>query len=119
MYGLCLDLDVPAAAAGSNTTIWGGSAEPLGHVCNRGYVVISSDAFAALQAGSSGGGSSQFTASELVALKYQANNPSPFNLGLEEAAAVAVAVLGCWGVAVCWRELAAFVGGGNSGEDPR
>ena len=61
----------------------------------------------------------QFTTDEVQALKYQAANPSPFNLTLEEGALIASAVLGCWGVAVCWRSLAAFLRGGDSGDDPR
>lgn len=104
MYGLCLDVDVPAAAAGSNTTIWAGSAEPLGDVCNRGYVVISTDAYNAFTSGS-GGGVSQFTAQEVAALKYQAANPSPFNLSIEDGYLVAGAVLSVWIAAWCAKAL--------------
>lgn len=92
-------------------------------LCNRGWVVIQSQQFLDVYNASQGGGSTgttqQFTEAEVLALKYQAANPSPFNLTLEEGALIASAILGVWGVAVCWRELAAFVRGGNSEEDPR
>lgn len=43
---------------------------------------------------------------------------NPFNLSLAEGALVASAVLAVWGIAACWRELAAFINqGGNSNED--
>lgn len=42
----------------------------------------------------------------------------PFRLSLAEGALIAAAVLGVWGIAACWRELAAFINqGGNSNED--
>lgn len=104
MYGLCLDLDVPTALAGGNTTIWGGSAEALGDACSRGYVVISTDAYKAFASGS-GGGVPQFTAQEVAALKYQAANPSPFNLSTEDGYLVAGSVLGVWVVAWCAKAL--------------
>ena len=89
--------------------------------CARGWVVMQSHEFQAIYNASQSGGSigttQQFTEAEVVALKYQAANPSPFNLTLEEGAQIAVAILGVWAIAVCWRELAAFVRGGNSEED--
>lgn len=91
--------------------------------CARGWVVIESGQFQGIYNASQGGGSTgttqQFTEAEVVALKYQAANPSPFNLTLVEGALIASAILGVWGIAVCWRELAAFVRGGSTEEDPR
>lgn len=78
-----------------------------------------SNLVAAYKASLSGASSSQFTAEEVQALKYQAANPSPFNLTLEEGALIASAILGVWGVAVLWRSLGMFARGGSSEEDPR
>lgn len=48
----------------------------------------------------------------------EAFSSDPFNLSLTEGALVASAVLAVWGIAACWRELAAFINqGGNSNED--
>lgn len=51
--------------------------------------------------------------------EYEVMSVSPFKLTIEEGALIASAVLGVWGIAACWRELAAFIGAGNSGEEPR
>lgn len=79
--------------------------------CGRGWVVIQSGEFSAL---SSSNSPSQFTAQEVAALKYQAANPSPFNMTLEEGALVAGAVLGVWGIGVGIRELRRLFSGGES-----
>lgn len=51
--------------------------------------------------------------------EYQSMSASPFVLSLTDGALISSAILGVWGIAVCWRELAAFIRGGSSGEDPR
>lgn len=122
MSAYCVDFNSGAdwyAPASQSDNFWDFAAG-----CSRGWVVIESGQFqgiynASQSQGGSTGTTQQFTEAEVVALKYQAANPSPFNLTLEEGALIASAILGVWGIAVCWRELAAFVRGGSSEEDPR
>lgn len=51
--------------------------------------------------------------------EYETMSGNPFRLSINEASLIAAAILGVWGIAACWRELAAFVRGGTTGEDPR
>lgn len=104
MYGACVDIDIPSIIAQSNATVWGGSGEALGDVCNRGFVIIGSDAYALLKSGA-GGASAQFTSEEISALKYQAANPSPFNLSIVDGSYVAGAVAATWALAWVLRTL--------------
>ena len=46
-----------------------------------------------------------FTAAEVAALKYQAANPSPFNLSMSDGALVASAICATWAVAWGVRQL--------------
>lgn len=55
----------------------------------------------------------------LTPAEYEVMSVSPFQLTLEEGALISAAVLGVWGIAACWRELAAFVKGGDSNEEIR
>lgn len=67
--------------------------------------------------GSTSSSTSAFTSDEIAALKYQAANPSPFNLSLEEASVILAAVLGVLGIGYCWRSIARFVSAGDSSGD--
>jgi hypothetical protein len=58
-----------------------------------------------------------FTSNEIAALKYQAANPSPFNLTLTDGGLVAGAVLGCWAVGVCIREIARVINSGGDSQE--
>jgi hypothetical protein len=84
------------------------------------YLLPRADAIALVNAAnaSSGGTTSDttFTAQEVAALKYQAANPSPWALSLGDGALVASAVLGCWVLAVCIREIARAFSSGDSSE---
>lgn len=51
--------------------------------------------------------------------EYESMSSNPFRLSLQDASLIAAAILGVWGIAVCWRELATFIRGGTTGEDPR
>lgn len=53
----------------------------------------------------------------LTPAEYEVMSVSPFRLTLEEGALISAAVLGVWGIGVCWRELAAFIKGGYTSED--
>jgi len=53
----------------------------------------------------------------LTPAEYEVMSVSPFRLTLEEGALISAAVLGVWGIGACWRELAAFIKGGDSSED--
>lgn len=55
----------------------------------------------------------------LTPAEYEFMSVSPFNLTLTEGALISAAVLGVWGIGACWRELAAFIKGGDSSEDLR
>lgn len=48
---------------------------------------------------------SSFTAEEIAALKFQANNPSPFNLSVEDGYLVSASIVGVWVVAWAFRAL--------------
>lgn len=63
------------------------------------------------------GGSASFTAVEIQALKYQAANPSPWNLSISDGFLVASSVLGVWAIGYCWRSIINFFSGGYSQED--
>lgn len=88
----------------------------------RQYVLMEAgtlDALISAAGDGSGGAASapaQFTADEVTALKYQAANPSPFNLSFGDGALIAIAVLAVWAIAVGWKQLAALFSGGNSSE---
>lgn len=49
---------------------------------------------------------SAFTVEEVASLKYQAANPSPFNLSLVDGALVGASVLAVWAVAVVFKTIA-------------
>lgn len=49
--------------------------------------------------------SGAFTSSEITALKYQAANPSPWNLSVEDGYLVSGAIVGVWVVAWTFRAL--------------
>lgn len=55
----------------------------------------------------------------LTPAEYEVMSVSPFRLTLEEGALISAAVLGVWGIGACWRELAAFIKGGDSNEELR
>jgi len=86
--------------------------------CSRGWVLIPSDYWqGALQSGavltgtgtpSGGSGSAPalFTVEEVAALKYQAANPSPFNLSISDGLQVSGAIAAAW--ALGWV-LRAFI----------
>lgn len=81
--------------------------------CTRGWVVIQSFEFYPLNPALSSSGST-FTTAEVAALKYQAANPSPFNLSLEEGGLIAAAVLGVWGLGAAIRAIASTISGSDS-----
>ncbi|MBU0916964.1 MAG: hypothetical protein KKD97_11505 [Gammaproteobacteria bacterium] len=91
-------------------------------LCPRGWVVIQSqdfrDIYAASQAGGSPGVTQQFTETEVAALKWQAANPSPFNLSIPDGALVGGAIVATWAVAWGLRQLVQTLGvsDGNSSE---
>lgn len=82
--------------------------------CGRGWVVIESGQFATIYQASVGGGtgstSPQFTAEEVTALKWQAANPSPFNLSISDGSLVAGAIVATWAVAWGFRQLVKALG---------
>lgn len=53
----------------------------------------------------SSGSSSPFTADEVAALKYQAANPSPFNLSIPDGTLVSGAIAGSWALAWVLKQL--------------
>lgn len=94
--------------------------------CTRGWVVMPADIWAsALQSGAvltgaSGAATptpsnSQFTVEEVAALKFQANNPSPFNLSISDGALVSGAIVGTWAVAWAARQFVRALG--SDGEE--
>ena len=93
-------------------------AEPVTYSCavmgNTGQVLV------AAQVGTQTGGYSQFTpyygTCDTTTFKPRTG---PWDLSVPEASLIAAAILGVWGIAVCWRELATFIRGGTTGEDPR
>lgn len=90
--------------------------------CSRGWVVIQSHEFQAIynasQTGTGGTTSPQFTETEVAALKWQAANPSPFNLSIPDGALVGGAIVATWAVAWGLRQLVQTLGvsDGNSSE---
>lgn len=80
------------------------------------YLLPRADAIALVNAANSSSGmpDTTFTASEIAALKYQAANPSPFNLPLAEAALIGSAVLAVWAFAAGIKAIARSI---NSGGD--
>ena len=57
----------------------------------------------------------QFTAEEVAALKFQAMNPSPFNLSISDGALVSGAIVGTWAVAWAARQFVRALG--SDGEE--
>ena len=51
-----------------------------------------------------------FTASEIQALKYQAANPSPFNLSISDGSLIAGSVAAVWAFAWVLRQVVAALG---------
>lgn len=85
--------------------------------CGRSWVVIESGQFATIYQASVSGGtggtgstSPQFTQEEVTALKYQAANPSPFNLSISDGSLVASAIVATWAVAWGFRQLVKALG---------
>ena len=57
-----------------------------------------------------GGNTPQFSTAEVAALKYQAANPSPFNLSISDGAYVGGAIVATWAVAWGLRALVQVLG---------
>lgn len=86
--------------------------------CASPYVILETGEYNVIRDGyvafTSGGGSTthppaptgQFTVEEVAALKYQAANPSPFNLSIQDGSLVAGSIAAIW--ALGWV-LRAFV----------
>jgi len=84
-------------------------------LCSRGWVVIQSQEFQDIYLASQAGGGStgttqQFTEAEVAALKWQAANPSPFNLSIPDGALVGGAIVATWAVAWGLRQLVQTLG---------
>jgi len=80
--------------------------------CSRQWTVIKTSEFDALRLAADSGGttSSQFTAEEVTALKWQAANPSPFNLSISDGSLVASAIVATWAAAWGFRALVKALG---------
>lgn len=83
--------------------------------CNRPFIIMETGEFntliaAAQQGGSGGTTSPQFTEAEVAALKWQAANPSPFNLSISDGALVGGAIVATWAVAWGVRQLVQTLG---------
>lgn len=83
--------------------------------CSRGWVVIQSYEFQSIYdasqgSGGSSGSTTQFTETEVAALKWQAANPSPFNLSVSDGALVGGAIVATWAVAWGLRQLVQTLG---------
>lgn len=83
--------------------------------CARQYVIVDTGSFQAFVAGAASGGAPQFTAQEIAALKFQAANPSPFNLSISDGALVSGAIVGTWAVAWAARQFVRALG--SDGEE--
>ncbi|MFZ4551887.1 MAG: hypothetical protein ACOYNB_08690 [Aquabacterium sp.] len=51
------------------------------------------------------------TAVVLTPAEYELMASNPFRLGVDEAALLASAVLGVWGIGYCWRSIRKLSGG--------
>jgi len=83
---------------------------PWTPACGHPWVTVRADKFLTLVEafeGSSGGTTSppQFTADEVAALKYQAANPSPFNLSIPDGSLVSGAVAATWALAWVLKQI--------------
>lgn len=83
--------------------------------CGRQWTVIKTSDFqdiylASQQGGGSTGSTAQFTETEVAALKWQAANPSPFNLSISDGALVGGAIVATWAVAWGLRQLVQTLG---------
>lgn len=56
---------------------------------------------------------STFTTDEIAALKYQAANPSPFNLSVSDASLIGGLILAVWGAAFGIRSIAGIFKSGS------
>lgn len=82
---------------------------PWTPTCGHPWVTVRADKFLSLveayEGTGSGSASSQFTADEVAALKYQAANPSPFNLSIPDGSLVSGAIAGTWALAWVLKQL--------------
>lgn len=80
--------------------------------CGRTWLIVHRDDWSALLAAAGGADSapSQFTAEEVTALKWQAANPSPFNLSISDGSLVASAIVATWAAAWGFRALVKALG---------
>ena len=99
-------------AVGSDTP----AIDALG-TCTSAYVIIQTseynlirDGYASFVSGGTTPTVSQFTTEEVAALKYQAANPSPFNLSISDGSVVAGAVAATWAVAWACKALVRALG---------
>ncbi|WP_290901859.1 hypothetical protein [Aquabacterium sp.] len=86
-----------------------------GYSCGRTWTVIKTTDFQAILSAQGGPVVSSFTAEEVAALKFQANNPSPFNLSISDGALVSGAIVGTWAVAWAARQFVRALG--SDGEE--
>ncbi|MEK6668181.1 MAG: hypothetical protein AABZ19_05085 [Pseudomonadota bacterium] len=94
-----------------------GTFEPYGSAgfnCSRSWTVIKSTDFRDLLVSVSQE-QTPFTVEEIAALKFQAANPSPFNLSISDGALVSGAIVGTWAVAWAARQFVRALG--SDGEE--